>query len=256
MLLRIASVATLIFLALPLLLITLSSFSATSRFSIWPDSLSLRWYRNLSEVPSFADGITFSLYLAFFSSAVGLLVATMASVAIVRFRFAGRQALNALIMAPLVVPEVVLGLALVIWLQGLTWLSSTTTIYYLHCIVVLPFMMRIITASLQRADPTLEEAARVLGATPLQAFAKITFPLMAKGIVAALLFGFVMSFHNFTATFFLVSGEATLPVAIFQYIRTEHDPTIAALSTVLMIGSAIIVWATDRFLGLDRVSKV
>lgn len=243
-------------MALPLILITLSSFSATSRFSFFPSDWSLRWYRNLSEVPAFSDGIVFSLYLAFFSASIGLVVATLASLAVVRFRFRGRQTINALIMAPLVVPEVVLGLSLLVWLQGFAWLSSTATIYYLHCIVVLPFMMRIIMASLQRADPGLEEAARVLGATPTKAFLKITFPLMGKGVVAALLFGFVMSFHNFTATFFLISNEATLPVAIFQYIRTEHDPTIAALSTMLMLGAAIIVWAADRFLGLDRLSKV
>lgn len=256
MALRITVFAVLVFLGLPLALITLLSFNSTSSFTFPPDGFSLRWYANVFSIRAFGTGLIFSVYLAVAAVAVGLVVATAASLAITRYRFWGRDIINAVIMAPLVVPEVVMGLALLIWVQGVVLLRGEPAIYFLHCIVVLPYMVRIIVSNLQRSDPNLEEAAMMLGAPPWTAFTRITLPLIGKGVAAALVFAVVMSFHNFTATFFLVGGRPTLPVSIFQYIRTEHDPSIAALSTMLIVGAAIIVWVTDRLLGLDKVSRV
>ena len=122
-------------------------------------------------------------------------------------------------------------------------------------IIVLPYMVRLIVANLQRADPNLEDAAVLLGASRLLAVVLVTLPTIAKGIAAALLFAFVISFHNFTATFFLITDRPNLPAAILQYIRTENDPTIAALSTLTITSVALIVWLADRWLGIERVSR-
>lgn len=256
MALRTVVYSVLVFLALPLVLITVLSFNSTSSFTFPPDGFSLHWYANVFTVRSFGRGLVFSAYLAGASATVGLIVATTASIAITRYHFWGRNFINAVVMAPLVVPEVVMGLAILIWIQAVVWLRGEPAIYLLHSIVVLPYMIRIIVANLQRSDPDLEEAAMLLGAPPHKAFLRITLPLMGKGVAAALIFALVMSFHNFTATFFLIGGRPTLPVAIFQYIRTETDPTIAALSTMLMLSAGLIVWATDRLLGLERISRV
>lgn len=255
MMMRLAAWLVLGFLALPVLTIVVTSFNATSSFAFPPEQWSLRWYRNVFDTPVFGSGLVMSLWLAVASSLIGLVAGTMTALAVVRYRFPGRGLILSLVMAPLVVPEVVIGLSLLIWLQSVRWLSGNAAILLLHCLVVLPFVVRILVANLQRTDVNLEHAAMLLGASPAQAFLRVTLPTIAKGLAGALVFALVMSFHNFTATFFLVSTQQTLPVAIFQYIRTEHDPTIAALSTMLMVGAMAVVWVTDRLLGLERVTK-
>lgn len=253
--LRFAAFLVLFFLGLPLVLVVGTSFNDTSAFVFPPTGLSLRWYRHLFTLQGFGKGLVFSLQLALVSSVIGLVFGTAAAVAIVRYRFPGRGALNALIMSPLVVPEVVIGLSLLIWFQGAKWAPGDARIMLLHCLVVLPYVTRILVANLQRSDPNLEQAARLLGAAPLAAFMRITLPTIGKGLGAATIFTLVMSFHNFTATFFLTGGRESLPVAVYQYIRTEHDPSIAALTTLMIAGAALIVWIADRWLGLDRLAR-
>lgn len=253
--LRAAAIAVLFLLALPLLLVVGTSFNNTSAFVFPPTGFSLRWYEHLFSLPAFGRGLVFSLQLAAISTVLGLIAGTAAAVAIVRHRFPGRTLLNGLIMSPLVVPEVVLGLSLLIWFQGAKWAPGDVRIMLLHCLVVLPYVTRILVANLQRADPNLEQAAMLLGAPPLTAFLRVTLPTLGKGVAAAAIFALVMSFHNFTATFFLTGARESLPVAVFQYIRTEHDPTVAALTTLMILGAGIIVWIADRFLGLERLAK-
>ena len=141
-------------------------------------------------------------------------------------------------MAPLVVPEVVMGLALLIWVQGVIFLRGEPAIYFLHCIVVLPYMVRIIVSNLQRSDPDLEEAAMMLGAPPWTAFVRITLPLIGKGVAAALVFAVVMSFHNFTATFFLIGEHVDAhPGAAGQaaMVFTAHAGQGCALQTRMLV---------------------
>ena len=252
---RILAWLTIAALALPIALIAVLSFNDAPTFVFPPKEWSLRWYANLFATPVFGTGFLYSLALGLASAAIGIAAGTAAAVALVRYRFPGRQSLNALIMAPMLVPEAVTGLALLIWFHAIAWAPGDPHLLLLHCLVVLPYIVRVMAASLMRADPHIEEAARTLGATPLRAFVLVTLPTLRNGLLAALIFALVMSFHNFTATFFLTVNKQTLPVAIFQYIRTESDPTIAALSTLMMLGAALIVFATDRLIGLDRATK-
>ncbi len=252
---RLAVAAVVLFLALPNLMIVASSFSANGNFGIPYQGVSLRWYQNLFTLSTFGRGLVHSLWLACAATLVSGAIGTAAAFAITRYRFAGRNALNALVMGPLVVPEVVMGLSLLIALSNLQGLPAWLTMLVLHMVIVLPYVVRVMIGVLQRTDPHLEAAARLLGATPLQAVLLVTLPIVARGMAGAMVLAFVISFHNFTATFFLVSNEATLPLAIFQYIRTESDPTVAALSTLLMCGAMALVWLTNRLLGLDRIAK-
>lgn len=245
----------LIFLALPNLLIVASSFSANGSFGIPAGGTSLRWYENLLSIPAFGKGLVNSLLLATCATLASGVVGTAAAFAITRYRFAGRDLLNALVMGPLVVPEVVMGLSFLIAITGIRGMPPWLTMTVLHMVIVLPYVVRVMIGVLQRTNPDLEAAARLLGATPLQSVLLVTLPIVARGLAGVLVLAFVISFHNFTATFFLVSNEATLPLAIFQYIRTESDPTVAALSTLLMAGAMAMVWLTNRLLGLERIAK-
>jgi putative spermidine/putrescine transport system permease protein len=251
---RAATLLTIAALGVPLLLIAVMSFNSTPSLAFPPAGLSLRWYANIFATDSFLTGLAYSAYLAVVSSLIGVIVGTAAAFAIVRYRFWGRSLINMLVMAPLIIPEVVIGMSLLIWFSASGWGLSDASLLLLHSLIVLPYIVRIVTASLQRTDRNLEHAAMLLGAPPIVAVLRVTLPLIRNGIAAALIFALVISFQNFTATLFLVSKTQTLPVAIFGYIRTENDPTIAALSTLLIGMTAIIVWLTDRILGLERVT--
>lgn len=124
----------------------------------------------------------------------------------------------------------------------------------LHVILTLPFAIRVIYASLFRFDISLEEAALSLGANRIKTFMKITIPLIKEGIITAFIFTFVVSFNNFTATLFIVSRRATLPVEIFAYIVNENDPTIAAISTLIIFITILLVMISDKVIGLEKIT--
>ncbi|WP_286157304.1 ATP-binding cassette domain-containing protein [Sinorhizobium sp. RAC02] len=132
-----------------------------------------------------------------------------------------------------------MGIGMLLRANTVLFISNTTVP------VVLPYVVRLVVANLQGTDPNLESAAMLLGARPHQAFLHITLPLLGKGLLGAAAFAFVMSFHNFTATMFLVGNSPTLPVAAYQYIRTENDPTVAALSTLMMLGVVLAGLTVD-----------
>ncbi|MSQ71904.1 MAG: ABC transporter permease [Betaproteobacteria bacterium] len=255
LLLRVATFTVIGLLAFPLLVITIQSFNAAPSFHFPPSGFSLRWYEKVFTVDMFRQGLGYSLFLALVSAFITTIVATASSYAIVRYRFMGRAAISAFIMAPLVVPELVTGLGLLIWILSIGWSPNWINLTLLHCLVILPYMSRVITASLQRSDPNIENAAQLLGAHPITAFVLVTVPSIYKGLMAALIFAMVMSLHNFTATYFLSTDRYTLPLAIYQYIRTEQDPAIASLSTLIILGAAMLVWLTDRWVGIERVTR-
>jgi putative spermidine/putrescine transport system permease protein len=242
-------------LAFPLALIALVSFNASPTLVFPPTEFSLRWYGNILRTGSFVTGLQYSAFLAVASTALSLAVGFGVAHAIVRFRFPGRALINLLVMSPLIVPEVVTGIALLMWFHAAALMLGDIRLLFLHTLVVLPYVVRILVANLQRADPNLEHAAMLLGAHPVIAFLRVTLPVLRKGIAAAAIFALVISFQNFTATVFLITTKPTLPIAIFSYIRTENDPTIAALSTLLVIVTALTVLLTDRLLGLQRMTQ-
>ncbi|SEP26083.1 putative spermidine/putrescine transport system permease protein [Salinihabitans flavidus] len=252
---RAVSLLVILFLAAPNLLIIASSFSTTSSFGIPWDGLSLQWYANLFTRSTFGSGLLLSVGLAGLATLIGTAIGTAAAFAVVRYRFPGRGLINALVMGPLIVPEVVMGLSFLIMLNAMLLGITIVNLLLLHLVIVLPFVVRVMIGNLQRTDPDLEAAAQLLGATPARAVVHVTLPIIARGMTGAMLLAFVMSFHNFTATLFLVSSEATLPIAIYQYVRTESDPTVAALSSLLMVGMLGIVLLTSRLMGLDKVVR-
>lgn len=253
--LQFVAFGVLLFMALPNIIILAISFNPEAALAFPPSGISLKWYANVFHTPSFASGLRQSLLLACVSSTVSLVLGVLAALAIARFRFFGRQVVNVLVMAPLFVPEVVMGIAMLLWANIVSAVSNTTTLVILHCLIVLPYVVRLAVANLQGMDPNLESAAMLLGARPLQAFLYVTVPILRKGLLGAAIFAFVISFHNFTATMFLVGNHLTLPVAAYQYIRTENDPTVAALSTLEMLSGILAVYLMERWIGLDRLIR-
>jgi putative spermidine/putrescine transport system permease protein len=225
-----------------------------------PEGYSLKWFRAIPDNDRFVTGFLLSLEVAVISTSIGLAIGVPAAVCLVRGHFPGREAVNNLLLLPLIVPGIVLGIALFVFhveaeiKTGWPILGSLAGLIAGHVLIAIPWTVRLITASLAGMDRTIEEAAESLGANRFTTFWRITLPGILPGIVAAALFSFIASFGNLEMSLFLVGpGRTTLPIAILQYLEWKIDPTIAAVSVlqILFIGGAMLL--TDRFVKIGRV---
>ncbi|MCC7274974.1 MAG: ABC transporter permease [Alphaproteobacteria bacterium] len=251
----IASLLVVLVLCFPLIVLVGVSLNAGPRQVFPPEGLSLRWYLNVFDRDGFRRALQFSLALATLSTATALVVGVLAGIAIVRHRFPGRDVLLTALMSPLVVPQVVVGMAFLMALSALRIHSSLLGMFVMHTILVMPYTVRLVVSSLTRFRISLEEAARSLGASPARAFRLVTLPIIRPGMFAAGVFAFVSSFENFTATQFLVWERTTLPIEIYGYVQTENDPTAAAISTMVIIVTAVLTLALNRYIGVDAFAR-
>jgi len=248
------------FILLPLVFVIWLAFFLQAIPSFPPQGYSLKWFFAIADNPKFVDGFLLSLQVAVAATAIGVAIGVPAALVIARYRFHGREPIANLLLLPLVVPGIVLGTALYVFhveatiLTDLPILGSIAALVAGHILLVIPWSVRLVSANLAGFDRSIEEAAQNLGATPLVTFFRVTLPSIRPGIVAATLFGFVVSFGNLEMSMFLVgAGRTTLPITVLQYLEYRIDPTIAAVSVlqIFLIGTAMVV--TDRFVKLSRV---
>ena len=241
------------FLMLPVVVVALASFSRTSYLTVPPRGLTLRWFGAVLADPEYIRAIVFSLVLAAIATLGSLAAGIAASYALLRRRVPGAAAVAALLNAPLVFPGVVVGVAL-LQLYALARINGTLLgLALAHMVITVPYVVRAVTASLQGVDAEIENAARVLGASGPVAFFTITLPLARPGIVAGALFSFIVSFDNVPVSIFLLgASHMTLPVKIFTAIEYGVDPSIAAISTMLIIVTGLGLAAAERWIGFHR----
>jgi len=244
----------------PLFFVCWLAFFANEIVTFPPQGYTLRWFAHIFDQNNFVSGFLTSLQVGIAAMVGGLVLGIPASLALARQRFPGREALNTLLVLPLVVPGIVAGTAIYVFqieveiATELPLLGSLAGLVLAHIMITIPWTARLLTASLSGFDRSIEEAAQNLGATPVQAFLRITLPVIKPGIVAAALFSFIVSFGNLEMTLFLVApGQTTLPIAILQYLQWRIDPTIAAVSLlqIALIGTGMLI--TDRYVKLTRV---
>ena len=245
---------------LPIFFVCWLSFFSNEIVTFPPQGYTLRWFAHIFDQNNFVSGFLTSLQVGVAAMIGGLMLGVPASLVLARRDFPGREAINTLLVMPLVVPGVVAGTAIYVFqievelATELPLLGSRAGLIFAHIMITIPWTVRLLTASLAGFDRSIEEAAQNLGATPLQAFVKVTLPVIKPGVVAAALFGFIISFGNLEMTLFLVApGQTTLPIAILQYLQWRIDPTIAAVSLlqIVLIGTGMLV--TDRYVKLTRV---
>lgn len=254
--LRIYAYAIAAFMLAPLVLIVWMSFTPDEFFTLPTDDFTLRWYRQIFEHPGFVNAFFLSLRLAVLSALLATALSFLASYAIVRFEFPGRGALDALFMSPLVIPAVVFGIAMLQFLNRLGFYNTFASLVATHVIVILPFAIRAINAALREVPRELEWAAMNLGASRLRALWRVTLPISLRGVAAGFIFAFIMSFDEVTVTIFM-TGPAyqTLPIRIYNYLSDQVDPTVAAVSSLLILMSLALILILDRIGGLKAVSK-
>jgi putative spermidine/putrescine transport system permease protein len=252
--LKAAVVALLAFMTLPTLVVLAVSFNPTAILSFPPAGFSLRWYENVVTYPQFQRAAVNSVVVTAGAVLLALPVGTLAALALERGRLRGRSVWASVLLSPLVVPGVAAGLGFLMLAAALGLLRSRAVLIAAHVALVLPFVVRSVWVSVRNLDPALERAAASLGATPSRTFRRVTLPLLRPGLFAALLFAIVVSLNEFVVSLF-ISNRVTeiLPVAMFTYVVNYTDPTIAALSSLFIAVTFIVVWLADRYLDLARV---
>ncbi len=230
-----------IFLYLPILVLIVLSFNQNQTATIWTN-FSLDWYKVVLENPNIIRATQNSLIVASVSTIVSTTIATLAALGMAGKTFKGQAAFNGLIGLPLLVPEIVTAVASLLFFLAIGLELGLTTVILAHIIFCIPFAYLPIRARLEGLDPKLLEAASDLYAQPLQAFTRVTLPLLMPGIISGAMLAFITSMDDFVITFFVAgAGATTLPVYIFGMIRTGISPEVNAISTLLFAASLVIV---------------
>ena len=240
----------------PLVLIVWMSFTPAAFFRLPLDSFSLRWYREAFNYPGFLNSFVLSVQLALVSGLIATTLSFFAAYGLVRYRFRGKAALEALFMSPILVPGVVFGIAMLQFVNGIGLYNTFWALVIAHVSLITPYALRTIHAQLRTVPEDVEWAAQTLGAGKLRTLWKVTLPLCRRGVLAGFLLAFIISFAEVTVVIFM-TGPAyqTLPVRIYNYLTDQIDPTVAAISAMLIGLSLLLVFALDRLGGLRTISK-
>ncbi len=247
------TVLVLLFLMLPIVVMIPVSFNATAEMGLTTHGPSLRWYHNIVRTPQFGRGFLISAVVAGASSLIAVLVGSLAAYGLVRYPGRGSTWLNTVFALPLLFPAVSYGVAMLMFLAPLKLTRTVTGLIMAHTVLTVPYVFRTVGATLQGLDRSLEEAAQSLGADRVRTLRYIVFPLIKPGLIAGATFSLIMSFDEFTVSLFLVGAKATtLPLEIYHYVEYIIDPTVAAISTLLILLSAAIVFVVERVVGLQK----
>lgn len=235
-LIRLYTILVYVFMFTPILVVIILSFNP-EQFGCFPmKGFSFRWFIKLAHNEPILLAFKNSLILGSLTALVSTAVGILASMAFVRYEFPGKNTINTLLLAPIMIPEVILGVALLLFIRWLQQPKSFLLLLIGHVVLTLPYVLLIVQARLVGIRREYEEAAQSLGANSFQTFKEITLPLLTPAILAGILFSFTISFDDITATLFWATAQnQTVPVKIFGMLRNSISPEINALGTVMVI---------------------
>jgi putative spermidine/putrescine transport system permease protein len=248
-------VAFVVFLLLPFAVALPISFSRLAVFP--PADFTTEWYVKFFASDQFNDAWRVSLLLALIAASLATFIGAALALAVTRFSFPGKDVLANLTLSPLIVPGVATGVGLVFYFTYVGILNGWLRLVIAHVIITVPYVVRVMMASLHSFDRSLEEAAMNLGATEHYAFWSVTLPVVRTGLAAGFLFAFMASFENLPATVFVVQpGTRTMPVVLFDYVRDDFNPIVAVVTVVMVGVAATAMWIDNRMVGLERLMGV
>jgi len=240
------------FLYAPILLLIIFSFNESKLNAVWK-GFTLAWYVKLSGNVYILNAFKNSLIIAVVATIGSTFIGTMAGFGMSRFRFPAKKLYDSVLYMPMIIPEVLMGISLLVLFVFLNMRLGLTTIAIAHIVFCIPFVTIVVRARLHGLDRSFEEAAYDLGADELTTFRKITFPLAAPGIMAGALLAFTLSFDDFVITFFTAGpGATTLPLKIFSMIKFGVTPEINAISSIIIIISTLLILAVQRLQSLEE----
>lgn len=237
----------------PIVVVFALAFSADSFILFPPSGYSLRWFQALAHHGPLLASLWLSVQVASVVTLCSLLVGVPAALALAKGEFRGKDALNGFFLAPLLLPTLITGLALLLFFTPLRLTATLPGLVLGHMTVTVPFVIRMMTTALANLPHDIEAAAATLGATPWRVVRRVTLPLAAPGLIACACLSFLLSFDETVISLFISGPRAsTLPVEMVRYVEGRTDPLIAALSVVLIIATLIVVVAVERLVGVAR----
>lgn len=240
-----------IFLFMPIVVVTVSSFGAGDYVTFPPQGLSTRWYVEFWNSPDFIESAITSFQVAAATSILAGVIGSLAAIALARFDFPGRRVIDAFLGLPIGIPSIVLAIALLLTYSIVGLAGTKAGLVAGHVVLTTPLVIRLVRANFAGYNPNVERAAAGLGAAPLRVFWHVTLPLLRPGIVGGAAFAFVLSFDEVVVSLFLAGPSAvTLPVRIYTYIDQSPGPI------VLAAGSILVGFALFLFILLESTVKV
>jgi putative spermidine/putrescine transport system permease protein len=242
----------LITLSLPTVIILGASLTSGDIVQFPPDGLSLKWYKHLWLLDDFKEAFMRTIYVSVICTVVSIPVGTMAALAMARYRIALRMALQVYLLLPFTIPLVVSGLGMMLVFGEIRILGRLWPVGIGLCIINLPFMIWAVSATVNALDDELENAAANCGAPPLQTFLTVTLPCVMPGVITGALLMFILALNEFLVCLFLTDARiVTLPVSIYNSIRSVITPDLAAVSVVYIVVAFAAVWLLDKVVGLE-----
>ncbi|MDF2989771.1 MAG: transporter permease [Microbacterium sp.] len=235
--------AVLVFLYIPIVAVVVYSFNASPTTSRW-DGFSLEWYGELFTDQALLQTLQTSLIVGLIAAAAATVIGLLTALGLTRYRVKGRAFFLGAVLLPLVLPEIVLGAALLTVFSTIELPLGIPTIVLGHLVISLPLTTLILMGAMSSLDPSLPEAAADLGCTPWQSFTRVIFPLLRSSILAAFLLTFTTSFSNIViSTFTSGVGSTTMPLRIYSLLKTGITPEINALGATLIVATVLIIFA-------------
>ncbi|AOV07948.1 ABC transporter permease [Sporosarcina ureilytica] len=240
----------------PVLVIIPMSFTSVSYFEFPPPGYSTKWYASFFSNSEWVEATFRSLTIALLTALLATTLGIMASLAVTRLSFWGKQAFMLFMVAPMIIPLIIIGVALYHSFAPLSLSNSILGLVLAHTIIAIPIVFVTVTASLKGVDRNLELAAMGLGSTPLGAFFKITLPLIRPAVLSGSLFAFIISFDEVVVSIFLAgSNTKTLPIALWENLRIQVNPTMAAVSTIL-IGVTVTIFLFQSLVSARKAARL
>ncbi len=253
-LVTIITILVYIFLIGPLLVIMAASFSDTSYLTFPGKGFTLKWFQQVIQLHSFGKAAMTSIIIALSGTGIALVFGVPAAYAVNKYSFRQKDAVEAIFLSPVLIPIIVLGFITLRYVVLAFHIPNMLGLLIGHTLLSLPYIMRVVTASLSNFDFSVEEAARSLGAGQNYTFFRIVLPNIKSGIAAACMMAIINSFNDVSLSAFLTSAKVTmLPIEMMNYVEYHFDPTIAALSTILMVITMAVMLLIEKTLGLKSV---
>lgn len=237
----------------PYIILLAASFGERALLQFPPQGFTFSWYSKLFGMRMFIDALKTSLLIGIASTLTGLVFGIPAAYATARFSFKGKDLAKLIFLSPAIIPGLVIGYSLLRFFVMIGGFPILIGLYLGHVALVFPYTIRVVLASLKNLDPSIDEAAISLGAAPWKVLFRVVLPNIRSGIIAAFILAFITSFNNVPVSMFLTGpGVTMLPVQMLSYVEYYYDPTIAALSTLLILLTVVIVQIVEKTLGLSQ----
>lgn len=234
------------FIYLPIVFLPVFSINSSAVPQFPLAGFTLKWYADLPRTPALIDAAWNSLIVGIAAAVLSTLLGICAARAYTRYRYPGRRAVNGLIMAPLVLPEIIVSISLLIVLLQFGLSLSLFTVVLGHVLICVPYSVSVLTSGFEGFDRSLEEASADLGETAFGTFRRVTLPMVAPAIISSLLVSFTISLDEFMMAFFLAGTDATLPVYIWGQLRFAAKlPSVLALGTLMLVGSFVLLTVAE-----------